>query len=190
METTLKKQLIVQLSKYRDELLKAEHRAAELIELETVLSSLQREVNYFSITKIHKDDLKNRGFDTNLVTPEVLEGLANKLENDYLEQLYWTSLEIIAEGYFEIPYWRNFKTTMQEVVAGSSSLWDSVELEDIQNTIEAIELTEEIELKNLVHICYRVREILGEDSLEYVKYQEAYKKLLLIIEERKELLCQ
>lgn len=57
----------------------------------------------FVITTICRDDLKQLGFDTTEVDDDTMIQLAKKLSNDYQEQLYWTSLKIIAEEYFEIP---------------------------------------------------------------------------------------
>ena len=56
----------------------------------------------FVITSVSREDLKEIGFDTSEVSDETMEYLAKKLGNDYCEQLFWSSLEIIAE-YLEIP---------------------------------------------------------------------------------------
>jgi hypothetical protein len=56
----------------------------------------------FVVTKVSRADLDALGFDTSGVSDETMEYLAKKLENDYCEQLFWTSLETIAE-YMEIP---------------------------------------------------------------------------------------
>lgn len=52
---------------------------------------------YFVITRIHRDDLEAAGFDTTNVSDETMEELARKMCNDYLEQLYWYSMETLAE---------------------------------------------------------------------------------------------
>jgi hypothetical protein len=62
----------------------------------------------FVITEVSREDLEEIGFDTSKVSDETMERLARKLGDDYCEQLFWTSLEIIAE-YLEIPK-RNIKT--------------------------------------------------------------------------------
>lgn len=62
----------------------------------------------FVITEVSREDLEGIGFDTSKVSDETMERLARKLGDDYCEQLFWTSLEIIAE-YLEIPK-RNIKT--------------------------------------------------------------------------------
>lgn len=56
----------------------------------------------FVITSVSREDLEEIGFDTSEVSDETMEYLAKKLGNDYCEQLFWSSLEIIAE-YLEIP---------------------------------------------------------------------------------------
>jgi len=56
----------------------------------------------FPITSISRYDLEIVGFDTRNVEDSTMENLASRLANDYLEQLYWSSLEIIAE-YLGIP---------------------------------------------------------------------------------------
>ena len=56
----------------------------------------------FVITEVSREDLEEIGFDTSEVSDETMERLARKLGDDYCEQLFWTSLEIMAE-YFEIP---------------------------------------------------------------------------------------
>ena len=64
----------------------------------------------FVITKVSREDLEEIGFDTSEVSDETMEYLAKKLGNDYREQLFWSSLEIIAE-YLDIP-----KKESQEVL--------------------------------------------------------------------------
>lgn len=56
----------------------------------------------FPITCVSKEDLESRGFDTSSVTDSQMERLANKMEDDYVEQMYWESLDIIAEN-LDIP---------------------------------------------------------------------------------------
>lgn len=56
----------------------------------------------FVITEVSREDLEALDFDTSNVSDETMERLASKLADDYCEQLFWTSLDIIAE-YMEIP---------------------------------------------------------------------------------------
>lgn len=52
---------------------------------------------HFEITSVSRADLEEKGFDVSDVTDETMERLASKMADDYLEQMYWISLEIIAE---------------------------------------------------------------------------------------------
>lgn len=52
----------------------------------------------FPITSVCRDDLECRGFNTDNITDDQMERLAGKMCDDYLEQMFWTSLDILAEG--------------------------------------------------------------------------------------------
>jgi hypothetical protein len=52
---------------------------------------------FFRVTSVHRDDLDYLGFDTSKVSDETMDRLSEKLEDDYCEQLFWTSLKIIAQ---------------------------------------------------------------------------------------------
>ena len=64
--------------------------------------------DFFVITRLHKDDLRKL-FKDNKKALEVIDELdegemqyiADKLANDYLEQLYWDSLRTIFEEFLE-----------------------------------------------------------------------------------------
>jgi len=56
----------------------------------------------FIVTQVSREDLEEIGYDTSEVSDDTMERLASKLGNDYCEQLFWTSLDIIAE-YMGIP---------------------------------------------------------------------------------------
>ena len=58
---------------------------------------------YFVIARVHRNDLEQIGFDVTNVTDDTMEELARRMCNDYLEQLYWSSLKIIAEDVLNIP---------------------------------------------------------------------------------------
>ena len=51
----------------------------------------------FNITSVSRQDLEYRGFDTTNITDAQMEELAQRMCNDYLEQMFWISLDIIAE---------------------------------------------------------------------------------------------
>lgn len=57
----------------------------------------------FEITSVSREDLESRGFDTTNITDEQMEELARKMCDDYLEQMFWISLDIIAEDIIGIP---------------------------------------------------------------------------------------
>jgi len=57
---------------------------------------------YFPITRVCRADLEGKGFDTSNVTDDVMKRLASCMENDYLEQMYWLSLEAAAD-HLDIP---------------------------------------------------------------------------------------
>lgn len=52
---------------------------------------------YFPITSVHRDDLQGAGFDVERISDDDMKELADKMANDYCEQLFWESMEIIAE---------------------------------------------------------------------------------------------
>jgi len=52
---------------------------------------------YYPISYLHLDDLENLGFDVSKVTDNDMITLANKLSDDYCEQLFWNSLKIFAD---------------------------------------------------------------------------------------------
>lgn len=56
----------------------------------------------FIITEVSREDLEAIGYDTSEVSDDTMEKLASKLGDDYCEQLFWTSLDIMAE-YMGIP---------------------------------------------------------------------------------------
>ncbi|GAK37807.1 MULTISPECIES: hypothetical protein [Bacteroides] len=67
------------------------------------LNQLTEELPYFQITAISREDLTHRGFDVDDVDDEDMRELAQKMESDYCEQLFWQSMEIIASEGLEIP---------------------------------------------------------------------------------------
>lgn len=56
----------------------------------------------FCISRLSREDLENIGFDTSDVDDKTMQRLAEKLGDDYCEQLFWSSLEIIADEGFNI----------------------------------------------------------------------------------------
>lgn len=57
----------------------------------------------FCISRLSREDLQELGFITDDIDDKTMQRIADKLGDDYCEQLFWTSLEIIAEEGFGIP---------------------------------------------------------------------------------------
>lgn len=62
------------------------------------ISAFTQKKEFFPITSVSRDDLEAKGFDTSDITDIQMEHLASKMADDYLEQMYWISMEIIAEN--------------------------------------------------------------------------------------------
>lgn len=67
------------------------------------LNKLIGELPYFDITTVSRENLESEGFDISNIDDSDMETLARKMGDDYGEQLYLTSMKIIAEDYLEIP---------------------------------------------------------------------------------------
>jgi hypothetical protein len=93
----------------RRELLECLHRYFSKIEKPTeeeksILTQLTERLEFFPITHISRDDLSSKGFDVSAVSDADMVSLAGKMSSDYLEQLFWGSMEIIAADGVGIPY--------------------------------------------------------------------------------------
>lgn len=58
---------------------------------------------YFPISFVHREDLEVKGYDIQKIDDEQMMELAARMSKDYKEQLYWTSLDIIAGEILEFP---------------------------------------------------------------------------------------
>lgn len=67
------------------------------------MATIEEMSKEFEITSVSREDLESRGFDTTNITDEQMEELARKMCDDYLEQMFWISLDIIAEDIIGIP---------------------------------------------------------------------------------------
>ena len=67
------------------------------------MQQLTAALPYFQITVIHRDDLQSLGFDAAKVSDADMESLAGKMADDYCNQLFWESMELIAEEVVKIP---------------------------------------------------------------------------------------
>mgnify|MGYP006916031960 FL=1 len=63
---------------------------------------MERNKEWFKITSVHRDDLIQAGFDGNAVDDATMERLASKMCDDYVTQLFWEHIGVIAE-YLGIP---------------------------------------------------------------------------------------
>ena len=61
------------------------------------MATIEEMSKEFEITSVTREDLESRGFDTTNITDEQMKELARKMCDDYLEQMFWISLDIIAE---------------------------------------------------------------------------------------------
>lgn len=85
-----------------------------IADLETEVGVIERESKSYKITSIHRDDLVKFGFDVENITDAQMEKLASKMGDDYCEQLFWPSAEIIAD-ILEFPKTRICQLGFQEI---------------------------------------------------------------------------
>lgn len=67
------------------------------------LAEIERMSKEFKITSVTREDLEDRGFDTTNITDAQMEELARRMCSDYLEQMFWISMDIIAEDIMNFP---------------------------------------------------------------------------------------
>jgi len=63
---------------------------------------IDEDEGFFEISSLHRDDLEHIGYNTSRVDDSIMKTLASKLGSDYCDQLFWSSLPIIAD-YLGIP---------------------------------------------------------------------------------------
>jgi len=51
----------------------------------------------FVISVLSRADLEGIGYDTSNISDEEMQRLADKLGDDYCDQLFWISLKVLAE---------------------------------------------------------------------------------------------
>lgn len=59
----------------------------------------ENKLKQFSITSICREDLESKGFDTSKIDDGVMEKIASKMADTYLDSGFWVDLDIIAEHY-------------------------------------------------------------------------------------------
>ena len=62
------------------------------------MEKVTKEIEDFIITSVSREDLESAGFDASNVDDDTMTELAEEMADDYLEQLFWTSLKILAEN--------------------------------------------------------------------------------------------
>lgn len=62
-----------------------------------VMENMYAKNDYFTIARLHRDDLEAQGYDVTCVTDEEMEKIAKKLGDAYVENSFWVDLEIIAD---------------------------------------------------------------------------------------------
>ena len=67
------------------------------LDIESLCMSVPARKDSFVITRLRREDLGVIGFDADAVDDDTMSLLASKMANDYFEQLYWPSLETIAD---------------------------------------------------------------------------------------------
>lgn len=58
---------------------------------------------HFPITSVHRDDLEAKGYDIKKIDDGQMMELAARMSNDYMEQLYWDSMDVIAGEILDFP---------------------------------------------------------------------------------------
>ena len=53
----------------------------------------------FIISELTRDDLETLGYDAKDLPNNMMQQIADDLQRDYHEQLFWISLEVIADHY-------------------------------------------------------------------------------------------
>lgn len=115
------------LNKVLDFLSKEKTTPKQLNKLkEDISNHLRSERGYFEITSVSRDDLNGAGFDTTEITDAQMERLADKMANDYCEQLFHSSMEIIA-NILEFPkkmtedeFWEQYSPVQNHLVGDCS----------------------------------------------------------------------
>jgi hypothetical protein len=57
----------------------------------------------FPITSVCREDLESKGYNTKKVSNSDMESLANRMADDYCDQLFWESMDIIAGEALNFP---------------------------------------------------------------------------------------
>lgn len=74
-----------------------------LEELKEIINVIPSVTGDFPITSVCRDDLAPHGFDVEKISDEDMKELADRMEDDYCEQLFRDSMKIIAEDALHFP---------------------------------------------------------------------------------------
>ena len=101
----------------------------------------------FVITHVSRADLESLGYDASQISDALMERMASKMADDYCDQLFWTSLEIIAD-YLSIP---KKKTKMYELTEKIANLKARILsfYEETKNVLKEIDILIENTQKTL-----------------------------------------
>jgi lipoate synthase len=88
----MRRQLLNELIEYFEQKENRNERENDL------LAELKDKLTFFYITSVSRDDLESYGFDISNVDDATMEELANRMADHYCDQLFWDSMEIIAES--------------------------------------------------------------------------------------------
>jgi hypothetical protein len=117
----------------------------------------------FEITSVSREDLEALGFDTSEVSDATMERLASKLGDDYCEQLFWTSLGIIAE-YMEIPKKEVVDKEGNPLHIGDAVVWHDPE--EVARDLERVYHIDKIHPEAIIiSDAYSEAEVLPEELL-------------------------
>ena len=143
----------------------------------------------FVISEVSREDLEELGYDASEVSDETMERLASKLGDDYCEQLFWTSLDIIAEC-MEIPKREITDREGNPIHVGDTVLWYDPEEEarDLSVTWTVVKikgnLAEDSDIIILIESEYGSEaEVLPSElsviGLETIEWDEDNNKIIL-----------
>lgn len=74
-----------------------EHKKERTRDEELFCRRLKGRLPYFPITSVSRDDLAGRGFDVSKIDDWMMEEIADKMSNAYLDSGYWIDLDMITE---------------------------------------------------------------------------------------------
>ena len=137
-----------------------------------LLDRLKEELPYFVISRIHRDDLRGHGFDVTNVSDHDMSQLARKMGDDYCNQLFCSSMDIIAEDSVKIPRMFCTQCAGTNIEAGlegyickdCDNKWVSDDFtrtfEEVKNMLDTID-----ELEGFESVCEFVSHFYGLTAL-------------------------